>query len=91
MPAVDAKVLGGGDICGGEHLVVMQSPGADPLEEAQDRGVGVGTVGDEKVRVLGGPHVAVGDHAEAADDDVLEPDGVGVGDDAVEVRTRELV
>lgn len=39
----------------------------------------------------GGPQIAVRDDAEAADDDVLQANSIGIGYYAGEVRTRGLV
>lgn len=47
--------------------------------------------GNEQVRVSCRPYTTVEDHAEPANDNVLQTCRVGVGYDANEIRTRGLV
>jgi hypothetical protein len=83
MPTVETEVLCPGDVPGGQDLAIAQPGGADPLEEAENRLVGLGTVRHQQVGVVGRPQIAVGDDAEATDHHEGETGCVGVGDDAV--------
>jgi len=74
-----------------QNLLVAQATGFDPVQEANDRFIGLLAVWNQQVGVFGRSQKPVGDHGETANHDVLESYGVGVGDDAVEVRTRRLV
>jgi hypothetical protein len=91
VAAIDAKAVGGTDIREGKWFVIADSSRFDAFQQAQNRLVGLGAVGHEEIGVLGRAHVAVEDHAEATDHNVVEADGIGVGDDPGQVRTRELV
>ena len=90
VTAAHAQMVGVPHFLLRQQLAVAQSPGFDALEETEDGQVGLRPVRDEQVRVPGRPHVAVGDDTEATDHYIREAGGVGVGDDAAEVRTREL-
>ena len=50
----------------------------DLLPEAQHRGIGLWPIGHEQIGVLGGTHVTMEDHAEAADDHILQADRIRV-------------
>jgi len=77
-----ADVLGLRDVLQREDLAVAHSHRGHAQEEAQQRLIGLGAVCDQQVAVPRGTHVAVEDHAEAADHDVLQPHRLGVGYDA---------
>ncbi len=48
-----AEMLLASHVLGRERLVVVQTPATNPLQEAQDRGIGLGTIRDEQIAVLG--------------------------------------
>lgn len=74
-----------------ESLSIVKPCCANTLEKANDRFERGGVVRDEQIAVLSRSEIAVGDDAESTDHDILEPYGIGVGDDAIQVRTRRLV
>jgi hypothetical protein len=84
-------MVAAGHVLLSEDPVVLKAAGVYAVQKPQDSGIGLRAIGHKEVGVLGGTHIAVENDAEATDDDVLEADGVGIGDDAGEVRTRELV
>src|SRR6188472_850664 len=61
------------------------------LQEAEHRGIGIWTIRHQQVGVLGRAHVAMENHAEAADNHMFQADGIRVGYSARQVRTRERV
>ena len=69
------------DICLVERLIVVKSGCLDTGKEAEDRVVGVCPIRHQQVGILGGAHKAVGDHAEPADHDIGQANGVRVRDD----------
>src|SRR5690349_20590591 len=73
------QLLGTGDVVNRELLSIGQSPPICQFEKAQDRLVGFLAIGNEKVRVSRRPYIAMEDHAEPADDNVLQACRVGVG------------
>jgi hypothetical protein len=83
-------MLRAGHIFGTEYLLVAQPPPVHSFEKAEYGGVCVWAVRYEQITVLGGANVAMSDHGKATDYDVLETDRVRIGDDAGEIRTREL-
>ncbi len=70
--AIYSQVLGTGDFVNRELLSIGQSARVCQLEEAQNRLVGFLAIGDEQVRVSRCPYIAMEDHAETADNDVLQ-------------------
>jgi hypothetical protein len=89
MTAVDPQVLRAGHILSAQDLAVAESGCLGLLEKTEDRGVGLRAVGHKQVGVLGRLKVAVGDDGETADDDMLQANRVGVGDDARQVRPAD--
>ena len=63
----------------------------DSLQEAQHRGIGRRPIGHEQIGVLGCTHVTMEDHAEAADDHILQADRIRVGYSARQVSAGERV
>ena len=72
-----------------EDAVVLKAAGVDAPQESQDGSIRFGAVRNKKVGILGCADVAMEDDAETTDDHVLQADGVGVGDDARQVRTED--
>jgi hypothetical protein len=80
VTAVDTQVVCGPDIRQGEHLVVAQALPVHALEETQHSGVRGCAVGHEQIAVLGRANIAMSNHGEAANHNVVKADGVSVSD-----------
>jgi len=91
IASIDAQTWRIGHISGREDLVVAQALRVRPLQEAQDRRIGLGPIRHKQITVLGRANMTVVDHTEAAYNDIVESGRLSVRDDASEVRTRELV